>query len=105
MDTSKGLGGLCASTSLWLLPDLCHQSLAWERVRPQPDLCPPAPGARLRTAPSTFILPTLISRALSMGELLQYFTGKITLIILSAASLAFVTVWCPSSSFKSIIYF
>lgn len=34
-----------------------------------------------------------------MGELLLFFPGKITLIILSAAFLAFVTVWCSSASF------
>lgn len=38
------------------------------------------------------------SRALDVGELLPVLAGKITLIILSAAFLAFVTVWCPSAS-------
>lgn len=108
MDTeprpAKGLEGLCASTSSLCLTR-AHQSLAWAvhdaTARPLTGmgsaLCGQATG--LQVAPIAFVLPTTPSRAFGMGELLQLFAGKITLIILSAAFLAFVTVWCPGASF------
>lgn len=108
MDTepgpAKGLGRLRASTSRLCLTH-AHQSLAWGEheatVRPLTSvgcaLCRQA--TRLQAAPSGFVLPASPSGALNMGVLLQFFAGKITLIILSTTSPAFVTVWCPSASF------
>lgn len=107
MDTepglAKGLGGLRASASCLCLAR-AQQSLAWESVRPQPDLSgawalPSADkplGCKRHRAPSSFPRPP--AEPSTWENCYSFFAGKITLIF-STTSLAFITVWCPSASF------
>lgn len=106
MDTepglAKGLGGLRASASRLCLA-CAQQSLAWESMRPQPDLSgmwalPSADtlGCKRHRAPSSFPRPP--AEPSTWESCYSFLLEKITLIF-STSSLAFITVWCPSASF------